>query len=414
MSDQIEAAGALVIAGMAANALDHPAGGKHNPVVTCANCGTALAGPFCSQCGQRAHLHRTVGDVFHEFLHGITHFDGKAWTTLPMLVFRPGKLIRSYIDGHRARYVAPVPLFLMIIFLMFFVLSFVSFDEKGVDVSLKTDASSASQPQLGTSIAEIDREIAAARAGGDTDELTALEATRSLLTGIELGRLAKSGETGSASDRAGIAKALAELDRGIAAAKAAGNTKKLAELESGRRLIAAVGVPTADASFTDRMTDAISAAVASGEMKANSGSAWFDAKVMKALKNPKLALYKLQSKAYKLSFLLVPLSLPWLWIVFVWRRGVGMYDHAIFTLYSISFMSLLFVAGSLLLAADVTTEYVWLPVLLVPAAHLFASLRGAYALGAWSAGWRTAYLSAAAVMTLSAYFIILIVAGVLD
>ena len=39
-----------------------------------------------------------------------------------MLLFRPGKLIRSYIDGHRARYVAPVPLFLMVIFLMFFVL----------------------------------------------------------------------------------------------------------------------------------------------------------------------------------------------------------------------------------------------------------------------------------------------------
>ncbi|WP_310476707.1 DUF3667 domain-containing protein, partial [Sandarakinorhabdus sp.] len=189
MSDQIEAAGALVTAGMAANALDQPAG-NHSPGGACPNCGTALAGPFCGQCGQRAHLHRTVGEVFHEFLHGITHFDGKAWTTLPMLVFRPGKLIRSYIKGQRARYVAPVPLFLMVIFLMFFVLSFVSFDDKGVDVSLNTGAPSASQPQLNTSIAEIDREIAEARVGGDTDELTALEATRSLLTGIELGRLA--------------------------------------------------------------------------------------------------------------------------------------------------------------------------------------------------------------------------------
>ena len=121
MSDQIEAAGALVTAGLAANPLDRPAG-DGGQSGACANCGTALSGPFCSKCGQRAHLNRSIGDVFHEFLHGITHFDGKAWTTLPMLLFRPGKLIRSYIDGHRARYVAPVPLFLMVIFLMFFVL----------------------------------------------------------------------------------------------------------------------------------------------------------------------------------------------------------------------------------------------------------------------------------------------------
>ena len=255
MSDQIEAAGALVTAGLAANALDRPAG-DGGQSGACANCGTALSGPFCSKCGQRAHLHRSIGDVFHEFLHGITHFDGKTWTTLPMLLFRPGRLIRSYIDGHRARYVAPVPLFLMVIFLMFFVLSFVSINDTV----------------------------------GTADQ--------------------GSGKAAVASDQAGIAKALADIDAGIIEAKAAGDTAKLAELEAGRRLVTAVGVPGANVSVTDKIADEIEASARSGKLKVNTGIKALDAKGSEALKNPRLVLYKLQTKAYKLSFLLVPMSLP--------------------------------------------------------------------------------------------------------
>ena len=359
MSDQIEAAGALVAAGLAANALDRPAG-DGGQSGACANCGTALSGPFCSKCGQRALLHRSIGDVFHEFLHGITHFDGKAWTTLPMLLFRPGRLIRSYIDGHRARSVAPVPLFLMVIFLMFFVLSFVSINDTV----------------------------------GTADQ--------------------GSGQAAVASDKAGIAKALADIDAGIIEAKARGDTAKLAELEAGRRLVTAVGVPGANVSVTDKIADEIEASARSGKLKVNTGVKALDAKGSEALKNPRLVLYKLQTKAYKLSFLLVPMSLPWLWLVFLWKRGVGVYDHAIFALYSISFMSLLFIAGSLALTANIVTEAFWVPLLLAPSLHMFASLRGAYGLGVFSAGWRTAYLSIAAAFTLSLYFLILIVAGVFD
>ena len=359
MPDQIEAAGALVTAGLAANALDRPAG-DGGQSGACANCGTALSGPFCSKCGQRAHLHRSIGDVFHEFLHGITHFDGKAWTTLPMLLFRPGRLIRSYIDGHRARYVAPVPLFLMVVFLMFFVLSFVSINDTV----------------------------------GTADQ--------------------GSGQAAVASDKAGIAKALADIDAGIIEAKARGDTAKLAELEAGRRLVTAVGVPGANVSVTNKIADEIEASARSGKLKVNTGVKALDAKGSEALKNPRLVLYKLQTKAYKLSFLLVPMSLPWLWLVFLWKRGVGVYDHAIFALYSISFMSLLFIAGSLALTANIVTEAFWVPLLLAPSLHMFASLRGAYGLGVFSAGWRTAYLSIAAAFTLSLYFLILIVAGVFD
>lgn len=354
MADTIEAAGALATAGLAAHAIDRDAPGHGAHPAACANCGASLAGDFCSQCGQRAHLHRTVGEVFHDFLHGITHFDGKAWKTLPMLLFRPGQLIRSYIDGHRARYIAPVPTFLLVVFTMFFVLSFVSIRDTVGDVDV------ANGTGLKQAVAEIDRDLAAARAANDTAEVRRLQGARNVVTGM-------------AADGAGEGPGVAE-----------------------------------------RIAQEISAANDRGEVNINLGNDTLNAKAKAALKNPGLVLYKLQAKAYKLSFLLVPLSLPWLWLAFLWRRGVGMYDHAIFTLYSISFMSLLFIVASLLLSADIVSQFVWIPMLLAPGAHLFVSLRGAYGLGVFSAGWRTVYLSVAAMTTLALYLIILIVLGVLD
>ena len=73
-----------------------------------------------------------------------------------------------------------------------------------------------------------------------------------------------------------------------------------------------------------------------------------DAAIKHAIKNPEFTLYKLKNAASKFSFLLVPISLPFLWLMFFWKRGVTMYDHAVFTLYSLSFMALLVVMLSLL------------------------------------------------------------------
>ena len=365
MSNEIEAGAAVATAPLPADALQGPAAGKATHITHCANCGTALAGQFCSNCGQRAHLHRSIGDVFHEVLHGVTHFDGRFWTTLPMLLFRPGKLIRSYIEGQRARYIAPVPLFLMVVFLMFFVLSFVGFNDNVGPVEV--------------------------------------------------------GNGDPARGRAEMAKALSDIDRDLAAARAAGDAAKVRELEAGRALFNTIGRSAAGLaeagesdSITERLADEIAAANARGEAKINFGVPWLDAKAQQALKNPRLLFYKLQTKAYKLSFLLVPLSLPWLWLAFFWRKGVTLYDHAVFALYSISFISLLFVFGSLMLSLNVVSQFVWIPIVLAPAAHMFASLRGAYVLGPWEAGWRTFYLSLAAVMTLSFYLVILIILGVID
>ena len=92
---------------LTARAAEPGHGGASGPGYTheaaCLNCGTALIGTHCHACGQTAHVHKTLGAFFHDLLHGVFHFEGKIWRTLPMLAWHPGRLTREYIDGRRAR-----------------------------------------------------------------------------------------------------------------------------------------------------------------------------------------------------------------------------------------------------------------------------------------------------------------------
>ena len=371
MSGEVEALGGLVTAGLAAEALDGPrAAAGHASHGACANCGTPLAGQFCGNCGQNAHIHRTLGGVFHDFLHGITHFDGKTWKTLPMLLFRPGKLTRDYIEGKRARYVAPVPLFLLVVFLMFFVFSFVSIkDNIGGGVTndsgqQMTQAEAQKElPKVEAEIAKLDRQIASASKRSEPGEVAAI-------------RGARAGE-------------VAMRDRLRTRAKGEVETPLDIPGELAREM-------------------------KSSDPDVNFGNETLNQKARAALKNPELVFYKIQGKAYKLSFLLVPLSLPWLWLMFAWKRNVRMYDHAIFALYSISFMSLLFIIGSIALSLDMMDQWLWIPLLTAPVVHMYFQLKGAYALSRFSALWRTSVLSLSAFLTLAIYITMIIAMGVLD
>src|SRR4051812_433341 len=80
----------------------------HTHETNCLNCGALLTGPYCHECGQHAQVHRTLSALFHDFLHGVLHFEGKIWRTLPLLAWRPGQLTRCYIEGQRARFVSPI------------------------------------------------------------------------------------------------------------------------------------------------------------------------------------------------------------------------------------------------------------------------------------------------------------------
>ena len=53
--------------------------------------------------------------------------------------------------------------------------------------------------------------------------------------------------------------------------------------------------------------------------------------------------YKLKTNAYKFSWLLIPLSVPFVWLLFPFSRRFRLYDHTVFVTYSLCFMSLLVV-----------------------------------------------------------------------
>ncbi|HWA01200.1 MAG TPA: DUF3667 domain-containing protein [Caulobacterales bacterium] len=132
------------------------------------------------------------------------------------------------------------------------------------------------------------------------------------------------------------------------------------------------------------------------QIEVNTGDAIRDAKITDRLRHPDLLMRQIEEAAYKFAFLLIPISLPFIALLFFWKRGVTLFDHAVFSLYSLSFMSLFFLIMGLVSPYAMS----WMPtrvlrgilVLGVPPAHMFFQLGGAYKLGVFSALWRTAAL----------------------
>ena len=136
------------------------------------------------------------------------------------------------------------------------------------------------------------------------------------------------------------------------------------------------------------LSEGTSGAVIMERLNIDLGSPERDARVREALKDPQLLLYKLQTSAYKFAWALVPLSLPFLWLMFAWRREYHLYDHAVFVTYSLSAVILLTVVMALIAVIGIDTD--WL-LFLIPA-HFVVQLKGAYRLSKASAAWRTVAL----------------------
>lgn len=124
-------------------------------------------------------------------------------------------------------------------------------------------------------------------------------------------------------------------------------------------------------------------------------------------RSPELFVYKLQSSAHKYRGA-DPISLPFIWLLFAFRRDVGPYDHAIFATFSLSAMllgvSALSVGGALGLP-----EGVIVPVLVFgPPFHMYRQLKGAYQLGRLAALWRTVALVFSAYVSAAVFFLLLV------
>jgi F0F1-type ATP synthase assembly protein I len=85
------------------------------PPPRCDNCGSALLGKYCAQCGQKVEppLH-SVWHFMQVATEDITHADSRIWRTLWALLAKPGYLTREFFVGHRARYLPPLRLYLVL------------------------------------------------------------------------------------------------------------------------------------------------------------------------------------------------------------------------------------------------------------------------------------------------------------
>ena len=90
----------------------------------CLNCGTEVAERFCSHCGQEnTEPRENFWQLLVHFFNDFTHFDGKFFSTIRVLLLQPGKLTREYIAGRRAGYLHPIRMYLFISF-AFFILQY--------------------------------------------------------------------------------------------------------------------------------------------------------------------------------------------------------------------------------------------------------------------------------------------------
>jgi hypothetical protein len=442
MSEELEALGAATTAGLAAATLERARAsshgeGAHATHEACANCGATVIGKYCAQCGQSTHIHRSLFHMVEELLHGMFHFDTKAWRTIPMLIFKPGRLTRNYIDGHRVRYVSPLALFLFMVFLSFFVASLTN-----DDVGQKALSPAAKQAQLNDYVTQLDEANAAvakagvalseaSKNGGNVDDAKETledakkdaseiqKSVQDLTTELNAVKAASTkadaGKTGAVKPDVAKAEApsgdVAKIEDGNIVAgntvvAAIGDAKDGAQ---GSTQGAAVGNVNTGVPVVHSINPKIEKFASKFRNKTiDTGSPAMDLAIKHAVNNPELAIYKLKNTVYKYSFMLVPISLPFMWILFFWKRNVKMFDHAVFVLYSLCFMSVLFIVAALANIAGVKTEIAALAIL-IPPVHIFAQLRGAYNLGRFSALWRTCILVVVAfiVLILFALFVLL-------
>lgn len=436
MGGELDAAGNLANAGLVAGALEgrEAQKGGEGP---CVNCGAQLTGRYCANCGQPAFVHRSLWHLLQEALYNIFNFDTRAWRTLPLLIGRPGTLTRTFIEGKRARYVSPLALFLLCVFFMFFAFSFVHAPPGGINLGDDRESAVSDLSEARADLAKAQSEQTNAAAHPDHNMPAGLQARLAQQqvnlaqaavhrAEAQLARIDRHVHHDAASTLSGgtVSTAPPATSSAVAppapAGTATSSNPRTVETTVGGVHIAAsdqVRAPSVQVSGSppsranQRWQDQISDAARDGTLKINTGWPPLNERLRQSALNPDLALYKIQDAAYKWSFLLVPISLPFIAFLFLFKRGITLFDHTVFALNSLSFASLAFIA------MVVTTQYeptkfigdsvivFGLPV------HTFFHLKGAYALKWWSALWRTFFILFFALIALTIYCAIILILG---
>lgn len=98
--------------------------GVNVEVTRCANCGVALLGQYCSDCGQEdREVRRPFWRILSQLFHAVFELDGRVYRSLFFLYTRPGFLSGEYVNGRRTRYTPPLRMFLVLSISFFLMVS---------------------------------------------------------------------------------------------------------------------------------------------------------------------------------------------------------------------------------------------------------------------------------------------------
>ena len=325
----------------------------------CINCGTTLAGDHCHGCGQPAHVHRSVAAIGHDLWHGVLHLDGKLANTLPLLAFKPGQLTRRYVAGERRRFVSPMGMFLFSVTVLF--LAMQVFGLHPFEIG--------EEDLVGPGLARVEaslQEVARAWPEAEDDDGFGVTVDTETEMPVVVG-------TASNGTPAEAARGGEETDGEPPSATTAERAQAALPLIQQAR--AAWGQEVFDASIE------------------GTGNPTLDAAVEKVTKDPALVAYKVQANSYKFSWALIPLSVPFVWLLFFWRRDLGLYDHTVFVTYSLAAVTLLTVIAMIAVELGVPSQAAAIGFCLVAPVHIWLHLRGSYGLSKRSTLWRFTLLS---------------------
>jgi hypothetical protein len=334
-------------AGGAAAFLAAPAAG------TCRNCGAAVPGRYCGECGQRRDLRPlSLFALVWELLVEVLDSDARVWRTLRTLTLRPGRLTLAWADGRRARYMPPFRLYLVLNVLAFLVMSAqVDLDPALADA--RSDREDA-RTELRRQIDALEGETGP----GVSEQRAALERALAML-GPEAAPAAEDADAGRPLDAA-----IDRLERRIAEAEADGEDvarrsalrDELAALRARRddADVATPAAPEAAAEAEDRVNVTIGGTDAALEL--GGFDDWLvglgyprervEAALQRMVEDPARALQALRDRLPMLMVLLLPL------VATVWR-GLYLFSGrpwvvhlvGLVHLHAFVFLALLFADG---------------------------------------------------------------------
>ena len=418
MTGDMEAAAADSFTELFKRRKKHPFTGVGQP---CANCGAALEGPYCHECGQNADNHkRSIFHLIIEAIEGMFHLDGRLALTLPALFFRPGTLAKDYMEGRIVRHVPPFRTFLVALLLFIFAAEHAIHSvQHHAEEETHKRAEALATPQgraaeagkmrieaakdRDATLAEATKDRDEALKDPDQDKAKTLQAYQEAVTKAPVDYKEQADKA-----QARYAKRLADADHlqnNPLAAKEILEAdekmrKKTADAIRGAKVTSVFDgdeVESQATKFAEDATDTMTVGGVNiktpktevGPAEADHGGVavpvtggahgkehWLKAGLIKALENPEYYMLVMFGWGHRLAVLLLPMLGLSLTLVYLNKRQFFVYDHLIVATNLLSFAFLTNALG--LVLPDPIREWWFFLLMIWTPINLFQTLRGAY------------------------------------